>query len=89
MKALSLTNASTLTALLSVAPAPSATAQSAIGDTQVLHVYGPGGPQALFSLFGVIYVSRWVVFTAEARRVFSHFIVFMFLGAGLPDVLYQ
>jgi accessory colonization factor AcfC len=44
MNVLSLTIASAFTFLLGAALAPSAAAQSVAGNTQVLHVYGPGGP---------------------------------------------
>ncbi len=36
---------------------------------------------ALFCLFLLVYVARWIFFTAEARRVFSHSTVSMFFGA--------
>ena len=36
---------------------------------------------ALFSVFLLVYSARWIFFTAEARRVFSHSIVSMFFGA--------
>ena len=36
---------------------------------------------ALFSVFLLVYSARWIVFTAEARRIFSHSTVSMFFGA--------
>jgi len=45
---------------------------------------------ALFSLFSLVYLARWIFFTAEARRVFSHSTVSMFFGAipmGLATVI--
>jgi C4-dicarboxylate transporter/malic acid transport protein len=44
----------------------------------------------LFSLFSSLYLARWIFFTAEARRIFSHSAVSMFFGAipmGLATVI--
>ena len=44
----------------------------------------------LFSIFIVVYVTRWILFTREAQRIFSHSTVSMFFGAipmGLATII--
>jgi C4-dicarboxylate transporter/malic acid transport protein len=44
----------------------------------------------LFSVFSVIYVTRWILFTQEAQRILSHSTVSMFFGAipmGLATII--
>lgn len=44
----------------------------------------------LFTLFGTLYAARWMLFPAEARRIFGHSIMSMFFGAipmGLATIL--
>ena len=44
----------------------------------------------LFLLFSVLYAARWVLFWDEARRIFSHSIVSMFIGTipmGLATII--
>jgi C4-dicarboxylate transporter/malic acid transport protein len=44
----------------------------------------------LFSVFSIVYVTRWILFTQEAQRIFSHSIVSMFFGAipmGLATII--
>ena len=44
----------------------------------------------LFSIFSVVYVTRWILFTQEAQRIFSHSTVSMFFGAipmGLATII--
>lgn len=35
----------------------------------------------MFSTFATLYTARWVLFPAEARRIFGHSVVSMFFGA--------
>jgi C4-dicarboxylate transporter/malic acid transport protein len=44
----------------------------------------------LFSVFLALYTARWILFTAEAGRIFSHSVVSMFFGAipmGLATII--
>jgi C4-dicarboxylate transporter/malic acid transport protein len=44
----------------------------------------------LFALFSALYAARWVLFPAEARRIFGHSVMSMFFGAipmGLATIL--
>lgn len=45
---------------------------------------------ALFTLFAALYTARWIMFWDEAKRIFSHSIVSMFIGTipmGLATIL--
>ncbi|MDF0491341.1 TDT family transporter [Sphingomonas sp. H39-1-10] len=45
---------------------------------------------ALFALFSVLYAARWILFTDEARRIFGHNTVSMFIGTipmGLATII--
>lgn len=45
---------------------------------------------ALFLLFSGLYAARWILFTHEARRIFGHSVVSMFIGTipmGLATIL--
>jgi C4-dicarboxylate transporter/malic acid transport protein len=45
---------------------------------------------ALFGLFSALYAARWILFPAEARRIFGHSVMSMFFGAipmGLATIL--
>ncbi|MGA7616162.1 MAG: C4-dicarboxylate ABC transporter, partial [Thermoanaerobaculia bacterium] len=44
----------------------------------------------LFSLFACLYIARWMMYWEEARRIFSHSIVSMFIGTipmGLATII--
>ena len=45
---------------------------------------------ALFTLFSVLYAARWILFWNEAKRIFSHSLVSMFIGTipmGLATII--
>ncbi len=63
------------------------------GAGPTLHAIGEGlwlFNIGLFLLYTVLYTSRWILFWDEARRIFSHNIVSMFMGTipmGLATIL--
>ena len=63
------------------------------GAGPTLHAIGEGlwlFNIGLFLLYTVLYTSRWILFWDEARRIFSHNIVSMFIGTipmGLATIL--
>ncbi|MHB1098985.1 MAG: TDT family transporter [Burkholderiales bacterium] len=63
------------------------------GAGPTLHAIGEGlwlFNIGLFLLYTVLYASRWILFWDEARRIFSHNIVSMFIGTipmGLATIL--
>ncbi|MEX6726125.1 TDT family transporter [Parapedomonas caeni] len=63
------------------------------GAGSALHALGEAlwmGNIALFSLFALLYAARWLLFGAEARRIFGHNTVSMFIGTipmGLSTLL--
>jgi C4-dicarboxylate transporter/malic acid transport protein len=63
------------------------------GAGQTLHAIGEGlwlFNIGLFALFSMLYAARWILFWHEARRIFSHNIVSMFIGTipmGLATII--
>lgn len=63
------------------------------GAGSTLHAIGEGlwiFNIALFTLFTVLYAARWILFWHEAKRIFSHSLVSMFIGTipmGLSTII--
>lgn len=63
------------------------------GADSTLHAIGEGlwiFNIALFTLFTVLYAARWILFWHEAKRIFSHSLVSMFIGTipmGLSTII--